>query len=105
MSRLIIISNRLPVTIDKKEGALFLHPSAGGLATGLRSLEHEHDTIWIGWPGGVIKSPKQKKELQTVLMNEFQEDSHCKLHPLKSLKIDMDFIFIFNLAKSIGLEQ
>ncbi len=54
MPRLIIISNRLPVTIDKKEGELFYHPSAGGLATGLNSLETDMEKLWIGWPGQEI---------------------------------------------------
>jgi len=55
MSRLVIISNRLPITIDNQEGELIYHPSAGGLATGLSSLSEDTDKIWIGWPGQEIK--------------------------------------------------
>ncbi len=52
MSRLIIISNRLPITVDyDADGQLQYIPSAGGLATGLNSLDDSYDKLWIGWPG------------------------------------------------------
>lgn len=60
MSRLVIISNRLPVTINRKEGELHYYPSAGGLATGLNSLDKSYNKIWIGWPGPV--SDNNEKE-------------------------------------------
>ncbi len=68
MPKLIIISNRLPVTIDRKDGELFYHPSAGGLATGLKSLDDDMDKIWVGWPGKVIEDeweiPAIQKDLE-----------------------------------------
>ena len=39
MSRLIIVSNRLPVTVHARDGRAVVRPSAGGLATGLRGPE------------------------------------------------------------------
>ena len=59
MGRLVIVSNRLPVTIDKKGGELFFHPSAGGLATGLNSLSDSYDKIWIGWPGTIVQEDEK----------------------------------------------
>lgn len=57
MSRLIIVSNRLPITIGVREGGeLIYHPSAGGLATGLNSLDESIDRLWIGWPGKEIQN-------------------------------------------------
>ena len=64
MSRLIIISNRLPVTIDQKEGELHFYPSAGGLATGLISMETELERIWVGWPGQEIKNRSKQKDVE-----------------------------------------
>jgi trehalose 6-phosphate synthase/phosphatase len=61
MSRLIIISNRLPVSISERNGELILNPSAGGLATGLNSLKSEREVHWIGWPG--INTSKKEKQL------------------------------------------
>ena len=47
---LIIISTRLPVTVEKKNGKLHYNKSSGGLATGLSSLP-SGKTTWLGWPG------------------------------------------------------
>jgi len=69
MSRLIIISNRLPVSITEKEGEFILNPSAGGLATGLNSLKTKHEVHWIGWPG-IITSKKEKQKLITEKLKE-----------------------------------
>ena len=72
MSRLIIISNRLPVSITERNGELILNPSAGGLATGLNSLKSDREVHWIGWPG-INTSKKEKqaaitKKLKTLNM-------------------------------------
>ena len=50
--RMLIVSNRLPVSIHREEdGRLEIERSPGGLATGLRG-PHEHgDGWWLGWPG------------------------------------------------------
>ncbi len=49
--RLVIIANRLPVTVSKREGKLYYQPSAGGLATGLGSFYRDKKGVWLGWPG------------------------------------------------------
>ncbi len=51
MSKIIIISNRLPVNITKNIGDFEYHKSIGGLATGLKSYHERADSIWVGWPG------------------------------------------------------
>lgn len=51
MSRLIIVSNRLPITVQKNGGELNFKPSVGGLATGLSSIYKAYNGFWIGWPG------------------------------------------------------
>lgn len=48
----IIVSNRLPVSVSKKDGELVYTPSSGGLATAMASLSTESgEQLWIGWPG------------------------------------------------------
>ena len=49
--RVLIVSNRLPVTIKTLHGEMKVVPSAGGLATGLRGFHQAGETLWIGWPG------------------------------------------------------
>lgn len=72
MTRLIIASNRLPVNIKKKENKLELFPSAGGLATGLKSYHKSNNSIWLGWPGIDASSEKEASEVTKLLQKE-----HC----------------------------
>lgn len=68
--RLIIVSNRLPVTIDDVPGSGHKR-SIGGLATGIDSYikriklaQTDFDEyLWFGWPGASIK--KEKREAIT----------------------------------------
>ena len=78
MARIVILSNRLPVTINRDGKDLTYNQSAGGLATGLNSLGDQVDKIWIGWPGEVIedeweresvKNDLQKQQLVPVFLN------------------------------------
>jgi trehalose 6-phosphate synthase/phosphatase len=48
---LIIVSNRLPVSVKKVDGKLEFSRGEGGLATGLSSYTKSSKNKWIGWPG------------------------------------------------------
>jgi trehalose 6-phosphate synthase/phosphatase len=48
--RVVLVSNRLPVTVSLGDEVTF-RPSGGGLATGLGSLHASDRGVWIGWPG------------------------------------------------------
>ncbi len=49
--RLIIVSNRLPVSLERKAKGYGYRPSAGGLATSLNALREQRELLWLGWPG------------------------------------------------------
>jgi trehalose 6-phosphate synthase/phosphatase len=51
MSRVILVSNRLPVVAQIEAGEAVLERSAGGLSTGLKGFHERADSLWIGWPG------------------------------------------------------
>ena len=51
MSKIIIISNRLPVTAHKNNRTIEYDKSIGGLATGLKNYHKQAGSIWVGWPG------------------------------------------------------
>lgn len=53
MNRLIIVSNRLPVSVVRQGDSLTMEKSVGGLATGLGSFYKNYDSAWLGWPGVV----------------------------------------------------
>jgi trehalose 6-phosphate synthase/phosphatase len=52
-ARLLIVSNRLPVTVTVDGGHPVVRPSVGGLATGLQAPHDRSGGLWIGWPGDV----------------------------------------------------
>ncbi len=49
---LLVVSNRLPVRVERQGDDWLVVPSAGGLATALRGLDEQ--PLWIGWPGAEI---------------------------------------------------
>lgn len=70
MDRLLIVSNRLPVKLEKTENGLKSTVSAGGLATGLKSYHRENNSVWIGWSGVDADSDAEKKEITQILYKE-----------------------------------
>ncbi|HEX9006252.1 MAG TPA: trehalose-6-phosphate synthase, partial [Bacteroidota bacterium] len=60
--RVILVSNRLPVTIRKHESGLEVVPSSGGLATALRSFNAGAGLTWFGWPGVVPRKDRAAVE-------------------------------------------
>lgn len=71
MAQVIIVSNRLPISVKKKNAKLVFTQSLGGIATGLSSYVEDPGNTWIGWPGiasdELSESEKQliAKELAT----------------------------------------
>jgi trehalose-6-phosphate synthase len=59
---LIIVSNRLPITIKKlKTGSYECSQSTGGLAGALGGLAKSMPFRWFGWPG--LEIPQEDEEL------------------------------------------
>ncbi len=69
--RLIVVSNRLPVSIEGTGDSLALYPSSGGLVTALRSVFRRYDGCWIGWPGTEY-SPAVEELLRSAPEFEFE---------------------------------
>lgn len=65
MSKLIIISNRLPVNISRQKGKFIYNESVGGVATGINSLSEPKERVWFGWPG--ILSDRLKSQDKTEI--------------------------------------
>lgn len=50
--RLLVVSNRLPVTLRRAEqGDWSAEPSSGGLVSAMLPVLHQRGGTWIGWPG------------------------------------------------------
>ena len=67
MSRLLIVSNRLPVTVKLERGKIQVSESIGGLATGLRGPHQSGKSLWVGWPGEVLPREGQRSYLEKEL--------------------------------------
>src|SRR5882672_11801675 len=51
--RLIVVSNRLPITVQTAEDDLQLQPSSGGLVSALVPILADSGGCWVGWTGAV----------------------------------------------------
>jgi len=70
-SRLLLISNRLPITIKRSnDGKYDFSMSSGGLVTGLSGLSKSTTFQWYGWPGLEIPGD-EITEVTTRLKDEF----------------------------------
>jgi trehalose 6-phosphate synthase/phosphatase len=70
--RVILVSNRLPVTVRIDGGETRVEPSAGGLATGLRGPHERSQGCWIGWPGDVSHMDAAQRRDLTARLGELR---------------------------------
>lgn len=69
MHKTIIVSNRLPVSVNRQNKSLVYNESIGGLATGLKSVYRQDGGLWVGWFG-----------MPSDTLNEAESDEiSCKL--------------------------
>lgn len=63
---MIIVSNRLPITVAKS-----IKRSSGGLVAALEGFGGSRNFKWIGWSGGIIDDEKRRREIEEELVREF----------------------------------
>src|SRR5262245_10332032 len=79
--RVVIVSNRLPVTVQECEHGVEIVPSAGGLASGLRGYYQSASAMWIGWPGPISSRPCPRSL-----------EARLDAHNLRRVELDQDDI-------------
>ncbi len=68
MSRVLIVANRLPITVNVTEMGVEVERSTGGLATGLKGPHEHSDGLWIGWMGTTEEmGPQAQAQLDAKL--------------------------------------
>jgi trehalose 6-phosphate synthase/phosphatase len=100
--RLLIVSNRLPVSVKKESGEFTYEKSAGGLVSGLsdflkglgKSESEIDDYIWMGWPGMTIEKEDEDLVRKTV------ENKHNASPVFLSQKL-MDNVYLGFCNKTI----
>lgn len=68
--RLLLASNRLPVTVQRDEHGVRAQMSSGGIATGLSHPHREGKGLWIGWPGAPSPDGTLDAEVQGALAEQ-----------------------------------
>ena len=84
--RLLLISNRLPITIKRSENGKYdFSMSSGGLVSGLSGLSKSTTFQWYGWPGlevpedeisGLKKRLKNDYNAVPVMLDDDLADKH-----------------------------
>ncbi|MFO7844871.1 MAG: trehalose-6-phosphate synthase, partial [Bacteroidales bacterium] len=86
MSKIIIVSNRLPLNIKIENDKLDIQPSVGGLATGMKSVHKAYESKWIGWTG--LAKEDLSKELDKKV-NEAVKKEDCIGVSLTKEEVDL----------------
>jgi len=101
--RLLVVSNRLPVTVDQKQGEYVFRESVGGLVSGFSayfnslkntSFTAKEASVWVGWPGLSI-DPAAQPAIQRRLAREFGA------HPVFLDEATMDKFYLGFCNKTI----
>ena len=67
-SRVLIVANRLPLTLHNNHGRINVRSSNGGLATGLSRIQNRYRSRWIGWTGmGDAPAPTIRHDIDSRL--------------------------------------
>ena len=74
MSKYIIVSNRLPVKIEKLHNQWKFSSTSGGLATGLKTVHENGKSLWIGWAG--ISGEAIEKDDYSVLSQQLIKENY-----------------------------
>jgi trehalose 6-phosphate synthase/phosphatase len=70
-ARLLVVSNRLPVRIERAGEEYQFLPSPGGLATSINALRDEREMLWIGWPGIHPEGSSDRQVIEEQLRQAF----------------------------------
>ena len=67
MPRVLIVANRLPVTVKTTDTGVEVQRSSGGLATGLLRPHEQSGGLWIGWSGAPELTADQRSKMNEQL--------------------------------------
>jgi trehalose 6-phosphate synthase/phosphatase len=68
--RLIVVSNRLPLTATHVEGRWRSERSSGGLVAAMAPLMKRYQGLWLGWPGDALPDEPDGRD---QLMRQWEE--------------------------------
>ncbi|KAI8616195.1 alpha, alpha-trehalose-phosphate synthase 2 [Chytriomyces sp. MP71] len=70
--RLLIVSNRLPITVQvQNDGSFLCSRSTGGLVAGLSGLSEKTPFAWYGWPGVSVPREEDQDRMRKHLQQTY----------------------------------
>jgi trehalose 6-phosphate synthase/phosphatase len=75
--RLLVVSNRLPVTLRRSGDQWRTERSAGGLATAMNPILKQSGGAWIGWPGEAVD---ERDEQAHTIFARWAKDHYTPVH-------------------------
>src|SRR6266550_4273223 len=73
-NRLIVVSNRLPLTLRKADGHWTTERSSGGLASAMNPILRRNGGDWIGWAGA---SGEEDQEERRSVLEDWAQKEQC----------------------------
>lgn len=67
LQRIIMVSNRLPISLKRSNGAWDITFSSGGLVAALSGLKEDVEFVWVGWIG--LEVPESERQSLVDLLN------------------------------------
>ncbi len=58
--RLVVVSNRLPITVRRSSTGLRVERSSGGLVAAMGPAMEQLGGVWVGWPGARLKPGEER---------------------------------------------
>jgi len=96
-NRLVIVSNRLPLSISKDgEGLWQAHPGSGGLVTALAPVLRHRGGLWIGWPGTTEGDAETIKKL----LHEATDETGYHFQPVMLTAEEVN-LFYYGFANEV----
>jgi trehalose 6-phosphate synthase/phosphatase len=71
--QLIVVSNRLPLTLRKSDQGWTTEQSSGGLASAMNPLLQRNGGDWIGWAGDSSDQDQDRK----AILQDWEQKEHC----------------------------
>lgn len=86
--RLVVISNRLPIVIEKKEEEYQVFSGSGGLVTAFAPVLRNRGGVWMGWTGN--SEPIPQADLDRLLAKSKELTGYtCRPVPLTKEEVEL----------------
>lgn len=87
--RMIIVSNRLPIVLQKGPDGWEVHAGSGGLVQAVAPILKEKGGVWVGWPGVSGEDEGWREVAQKAVAKTGYE-----LHPVPLSREEVDLFYL-----------